>query len=41
MLLKVIKSEIMRWVGHVAGMGENRNALNSERRKPLGSPESR
>jgi hypothetical protein len=39
----MIKLRRLRWVGHVARMGENRNACrilvgNPERRRPLGRP---
>jgi hypothetical protein len=39
----MIKSRKMRWTGHVARMGENRNAYrilvgNPEGKKPLGRP---
>jgi hypothetical protein len=40
-ILRVIKSKIMRWAGHVARMGEGRNVYRvlvgkSERKGPLG-----
>jgi hypothetical protein len=40
---KIIKSRRMRWVGHVARMGEKRNAYrllveNPEGKRPLGRP---
>jgi hypothetical protein len=39
----MIKSRMMRWAGHVARMGENRNAyrilvVKSEGKRPLGRP---
>jgi hypothetical protein len=42
-IIRVIKSRRMRWVGHVARMGEKRNAYKllmgkSERKRPLGRP---
>jgi len=44
--IRVIKSGIMRWAGHVTGMGEKRGAYKvlvgkSERRRPLGRPRHR
>jgi hypothetical protein len=40
-IIRVIKSRIMRWVGHVARMGESRGVYrilvgNPERTRPLG-----
>jgi len=40
-IIRVIKSRIMSWVGHVARMGESRGVCrvlvgNSERKRPLG-----
>jgi hypothetical protein len=45
-IIRMIKSKIMRWAGHVARMGEMRNAYRvlarkSEGRKPLGRPRHR
>jgi hypothetical protein len=45
-LVRVIKSRRMRWVGHVAWMGEDRGVYRilvgkPERRRPLGRPRSR
>jgi hypothetical protein len=45
-IIVAIKSRIMGWVGHVACMGEMRNAYrifvtNTERKKPLGRPGQR
>jgi hypothetical protein len=42
-MIRVIKSRRMRWVGHVARMGERRGAYmilvwRPEGRRPLGSP---
>jgi hypothetical protein len=42
-IIRVIKSNRMRWAGHVAHMGEMRNAhsilvRNPEGRRPLGRP---
>jgi hypothetical protein len=42
----MIKSRRMRWAGHVARMGENRNAYrilvgNPEGSRPLGRPKHR
>jgi hypothetical protein len=42
----MIKSRRMRWVGHVAQMGEKRNAYRllvgkAERKRPLGRPRLR
>jgi hypothetical protein len=42
-IIRMIKSRRMRWAGHVAGMGENRNAQGilvgkPEGRRPLGRP---
>jgi hypothetical protein len=45
-LIRIIKSRRMRWAGHVARMGEKRNAYRSlvgkpEGKRPLGRPRSR
>jgi hypothetical protein len=45
-IIKIIKSRRMRWTGHVAGMGEKRNACrllvgNPEGKRPLGRPRRR
>jgi hypothetical protein len=45
-IIRIIKSRRMRWVGHVARMGEKRNAYRllvgkSEGRRPLGRPKRR
>jgi hypothetical protein len=45
-ITKIIKSRRMRWAGHVARMGEMRNAYrllagNPEGKGPLGSPRCR
>jgi hypothetical protein len=45
-IIKIIKSRRMRWVGHVARMGENRNAYRllvgkREGQMPLGRPRRR
>jgi hypothetical protein len=45
-IIKIIKSLRRRWVGHVARMGENRNAYRllvgkPERKRPLGRPRRR
>jgi hypothetical protein len=45
-IIRVIKSRRMRWVGHVAHMGENRGAYRilverPEGRQPLGRPRRR
>jgi hypothetical protein len=42
-IIRIIKSRRMRWAGHVAWMGEKRNAYRLlvgklERRRPLGRP---
>jgi hypothetical protein len=42
-IIRVIKSRRMKWVGHVARMGENRNAhrlvvRKPEGKRPLGRP---
>jgi hypothetical protein len=42
-IIRIIKSKRMRWAGHVARMGEKRNAYRllvgkSEGRRPLGRP---
>jgi hypothetical protein len=45
-IIRIIKSRRMRWVGHVARMGEKRNAYRllvgkTERKRPLGRPRRR
>jgi hypothetical protein len=45
-LIRIIKSRGMRWAGHVARMGENRNAYRllvgkPEGKRPLGRPRRR
>jgi hypothetical protein len=45
-IIRIIKSRRMRWVGHVARMGEKRNAYTllaekPEGKRPLGSPRCR
>ena len=45
-IVRVIKSKRMRWVGHVARMGERRGAYKvlvgkPERKRPLGRPRRR
>jgi hypothetical protein len=45
-IIRIIKSRRMRWAGHVARIGEKRNAYRllvgkSEERKPLGRPRRR
>jgi hypothetical protein len=45
-IIRIIKAKRMRWVGHVARMGEKRNAYRllvrkPERRRPLGKPRRR
>jgi hypothetical protein len=45
-IIRIIKSRSMRWVGHVARMGEKRNAYRllvgkPERKRPLGRPRRR
>jgi hypothetical protein len=45
-LIRIIKSRRMRWAGHVARMGEKRNAYRilvgkPEGRRPLGRPRRR
>jgi hypothetical protein len=45
-IIRIIKSRRMRWAGHVAGMGEKRNAYRllvgkSEGKRPLGRPRRR
>jgi hypothetical protein len=45
-IIRMIKSMRMKWVGHVARMGEKRNAYrilvgNPEGRRPLGRPRRR
>jgi hypothetical protein len=42
-IIRMIKSKRMRWAGHVARMGEKRNAYRilvgkAERKRPLGKP---
>jgi hypothetical protein len=44
-IIRTIKSRMMRWAGHVARMGEKRNAYRilvgkPEGRRPLGRPRS-
>jgi hypothetical protein len=45
-IIRIIKSRSMRWAGHVARMGENRNAYRllvgkPEGKRPLGRPRRR
>jgi hypothetical protein len=45
-IIRIIKSRSMRWAGHVARMGEKRNACRllvgkPERKRPLGRPRRR
>jgi hypothetical protein len=45
-IIRIIKSRRMRWAGHVAQIGEKRNAYrllvgNPERQKPLRRPRRR
>jgi hypothetical protein len=45
-IIRMIKSRIMRWAGHVARMGETRNAYRilvgkPEGKRPLGRPRRR
>jgi hypothetical protein len=45
-IIRIIKSQRMRWVGHVARMGEKRNAyrllvVKPEGKRPLGRPRRR
>jgi hypothetical protein len=45
-IIRITKSRSMRWAGHVARMGEKRNAYKllmgePERRRPLGRPRRR
>jgi hypothetical protein len=45
-IIRIIKTRRMRWAGHVAQMGENRNAYRllvgkPERKRPLGRPRRR
>jgi hypothetical protein len=45
-IIRIIKSRRMRWAGHVARMGEKRNAYRllvgkPEAEKPLGRPRRR
>jgi hypothetical protein len=45
-IIRMIKSRRMRWAGHVARMGEKRNAYRilvgmPERKRPLGRPRRR
>jgi hypothetical protein len=45
-IIRMIKSRRMRWAGHVARMGEKRNAYkilvgNPEGKRPLGRPKRR
>jgi hypothetical protein len=46
MIVRVIKSRIMRWAGHVASMGEGRGVYRvlvrkPEGKRPLGRPRLR
>jgi hypothetical protein len=46
MIIRIIKSRRMRWAGHVARMGEKRNAYmllvgKPEGKRPLGRPRRR
>jgi hypothetical protein len=45
-IIRIIKSRMMRWAGHVARMGEKRNAYRllvgePEGKRPLGRPRRR
>jgi hypothetical protein len=45
-IIRIIKSKRMRWTGHVARMGEKRNAYRllvgkTEGKRPLGTPRRR
>jgi hypothetical protein len=45
-IIRIIKSRRMRWAGHIAGMGEKRNAYwilvgKPEGKRPLGRPRHR
>jgi hypothetical protein len=45
-IIRIIKSRMMRWAGHVARVGEKRNAYRilvgkQERKRPLGRPRRR
>jgi hypothetical protein len=45
-IIRIIKSRRMRWVGHVAPMGEKRNVYRllvpkPERKRPIGRPRHR
>jgi hypothetical protein len=45
-IIRIIKSRRMRWAGHVARLGENRNAYRilvgiPEGKRPLGRPRHR
>jgi hypothetical protein len=45
-IIRLIKSRMLRWAGHVAQMGERRNAYrilvgNPEGKRPLGRPRRR
>jgi hypothetical protein len=45
-IIRIIKSRMMRWAGHIARMGENRNDYRllvgkPERKRPLGRPRRR
>jgi hypothetical protein len=45
-IIRIIKSRRMRWAGHIAGMGEKRNAYSilvgkPEGKRPLGRPRRR
>jgi hypothetical protein len=44
--IRILKSRMMRWAGHVARIGENRNSYrllvgNPEGKRPLGRPRRR
>jgi hypothetical protein len=40
-IIRIIKSRRMRWEGHVARMGEKRNACRLLGKRPLGRPRRR
>jgi hypothetical protein len=40
-IIRMIKSRRVRWIGHVARMGEKRNMGRSEGKRPLGGPRCR
>jgi hypothetical protein len=45
-IIRIIKSRMMRWAGHIVRRGENRNAYrilvaNPEGKRPLGRPRRR